>query len=188
MRACACAWVCTRVRGHSHAGSRPRQVTRRTHEGHRRQQPTPLSSAKAAAPPAGRAPPDPGAAVLILGGRRVYPRAGGTQRDYRLLAAAVVSGASRRARSLLHASDSDLRLPLTGCFVGIHDYNWMSSVVHVSGQRVTTLGPAVSFCDVIAERPDPRPASLPAWPPPVAPTCGRGRPRPRGRRSREGRP
>lgn len=62
MRACACAWVCTRVRGHSHAGSCPRQVTRRTREGHRRQQPTPLSSVKAAAPPAGRAPPDPGAA------------------------------------------------------------------------------------------------------------------------------
>lgn len=195
MRACACAWVCTRVRGHSHAGSRPRQVTRRTREGHRRQQPTPPSSAKAAAPPAGRAPPDPGAAVLVLGGRRVYPRAGGTQRDYRLLAAAVVSRASRRARSLLHASDSDLRLPLTGCFVGIHDYNWMSSVVHVSGQRVTTLGPAVSFCDVIAERPGPRLPGLPLsprgplpWPPPVAPTCGRGRPRPRGRQSREGRP
>lgn len=131
-------------------------------------------STKAAAPPAGRAPPDPGAAVLVLGGRRVYPRAGGTQRDYRLLAAAVVSGASRRAHSLLHASDSDLRLPLTGCFVGIHDYNWMSSVVHVSGQRVTTLGPAVSFCDVIAERPVPRLPGLPLsprgplpWPPPV---------------------
>lgn len=170
MRACACAWVCTRVRGHSHAGSRPRQVTRRTREGHRRQQPTPLSSVKAAAPPAGRAPPDPGAAVLVLGGRRVFPRAGGTQRDYRLLAAAVVSRASRRARSLLHASDGDLRLPLTGCFVGIHDYNWMSSVVHVSGQRVTTLGPAVSFCDVIAEHPGPRPPACLS--PRVAPTRG----------------
>lgn len=176
--ACACAWVCTRVRGHSRAGSRPRQVTRRTREGHRRQHEGSRAPRWTRTPrPRGSGPRPRGPARLPQSRRDT---------DYRLLAAAVVSGASRRARSLLHASDSDLRLPLTGCFVGIHDYNWMSSVVHVSGQRVTTLGPAVSFCDVIAEHPVPRPPACLS--PRVAPTCGRGRPRPRGRRSREGRP
>lgn len=53
-----------------------------------------------------------------------------------------------------------------GCFIGIHNYNWMSSAVNLSGWKATTTGARclIFGCDyyvfhLLAPLPSPRVAS-----------------------------